>query len=265
MSIILTRSEIALLRDAVRTTGSAAFFEAYQALFRARVEFDTFLMMRFDPGCPPRLLDHWIAPARLRPTALTEYVESTYGFDPFYQYCDRIEEGGIYRLSEIAPDRFFSSEYYLQYYRGAGLCDEVGLLAPLAAGGVAHLSLSRCDAQGPYRRTELRFLRRYAPLLLELLSQHCSLIAPPPTETAGVARPPLTELIRTHAKGPLKTALTTREAQVAALVLQGHSNASAARTLEIATETCKVHRRNLYRKLNISSQRDLFGLFKHFL
>ncbi|WP_409202639.1 hypothetical protein [Sulfitobacter sp. W002] len=32
--------------------------------------------------------------------------------------------------------------------------------------------------------------------------------------------------------------------------------------LNIATETCKVHRRNLYRKLVISTQRELFGVFK---
>lgn len=265
MSDSLTAGEVSLLRDAMRAVGTPAFFEIYQALFRGRAAFGTFLMMRFDPGQPPGLLDHWIEPGRLRPTALAEYLESTYAFDPFFQYRDRVEEGGVFRLSEVAPDRFFSSEYYLHYYRGSGLCDEVGLLAPLARGGVAHLSMSRRDAQGPFRRAELRFLRKYEPLLLELLTQHCNLMAPVQQDGAVATRPPLADLIRNHAKDVLHFALTAREAQIAGLVLQGHSNGSAAKTLEIATETCKVHRRNLYRKLNISSQRDLFGLFKHLL
>lgn len=265
MSDNLSASEVSLLRDAMRAVGTPAFFDTYQALFRARVAFSTFLMMRFDPGQPPSLLDNWIEPGRLRPTALNEYLDSTYAFDPFFQYRDRAEGGGVFRLSEVAPDRFFSSEYYLQYYRGSGLCDEVGLLAPLAQGEVAHLSMSRRDAQGPFRRAELRYLRKYALILIELLTQHCSLLAPPQKDGTVTTRPPLTDLIRNHAKDVLHLALTAREAQIAGLVLQGHSNGSAAKTLEIATETCKVHRRNLYRKLNISSQRDLFGLFKHLL
>ncbi|MEP2428181.1 MAG: helix-turn-helix transcriptional regulator, partial [Tateyamaria sp.] len=100
---------------------------------------------------------------------------------------------------------------------------------------------------------------------LELLTQHCNKISPAAQDGLVAARPPLADLIRNYAKDVLQFALTAREAQIAGLVLQGHSNGSAAKTLEIATETCKVHRRNLYRKLNISSQRDLFGLFKHLL
>lgn len=256
---------ITQLRDALRAVGTPDFFEAYKAFFSARIAFGTFLMLRFDPDQPPHLLDYWIEPGKLIGRPLEDYMESSYGFDPFYLYRSPPEGGELYRLAEIAPDRFFSSEYYLQYYRGTGLCDEVGLLAPLDDGGMAHLSLSRRDGQGPFRRGELRNLRSFAPLLLELLAQHCNTVAPATANQPTAARPQLSDAIRGHAKERLDIGLTQREAQIAGLVLQGHSNGSAAKLLGIAAETCKVHRRNLYRKLVISSQRELFGVFKHLL
>ena len=261
----LTNLAIEQLRDAFRAVGSPSFFEAYKTFFSTRIAFGTFLMLRFDAHQPPLLLDHWIEPGKLIGRPLEGYMESSYAFDPFYLYRSLPKEGGLFRLADIAPDRFFSSEYYLQYYRGTGLCDEVGLLIPLQDGGVAHLSLSRRDGQGPFRRSELRSVESYAPLLLELLAQHCNAVAPAPVDQPGTARPPLSDAIRSHAADRLSIGLTLREAQIAGLVLQGHSNASAAKLLDIATETCKVHRRNLYRKLVISTQRELFGVFKHLL
>lgn len=264
MAETLTDEAIEQLRDALRAVGSADFFEVYKAFFSARIAFGTFLMLRFDRDQPPLLIDHWIEPEKLIGRPLEDYMESSYAFDPFYLYRSPPEGGGLYRLADIAPDRFFSSEYYLQYYRGTGLCDEVGLLAPLKDGGIAHVSLSRRDEQGPYRRGELRNLQGFAPLLLELLAQHCNAVAPAcPAQPA--ARPAPSDAIRDHARDQLGVSLTLREAQIAGLVLQGHSNGSAAKLLNVAAETCKVHRRNLYRKLVISSQRELFGVFKHLL
>lgn len=265
MSDVPREKEIGQLRDALRAVGTPDFFEAYKAIFSARMAFGTFLILRFDPDQRPILVNHWIEPGKLLGRPLQDYLESSYGFDPFYLHRDLPEAGGLFRLSDIAPDRFFSSEYYVQYYRGTGLCDELGLLTPMCSGGVAHLSLSRRGEQGPFRRAELRYLRTYAPLLLELLRQHCEVAAPSPSAQPISVRPSLADMIRSYAQEHLNISLTPREAQIAGFVLQGHSNGSAARLLSIATETCKVHRRNLYRKLVISSQRDLFGVFKHLL
>ena len=44
------------------------------------------------------------------------------------------------------------------------------------------------------------------------------------------------------------------------MILAGHSTKNMARELGVSTATAKVHRRNLYRKLNISSQATLFLL-----
>lgn len=55
--------------------------------------------------------------------------------------------------------------------------------------------------------------------------------------------------------------LTDREIEVAMMILGGHSSKDLAPLLDISPATAKVHRSNLYRKLEISSQAALFRLF----
>ena len=52
-----------------------------------------------------------------------------------------------------------------------------------------------------------------------------------------------------------------REKAIIELVLQGHSSESIGLRLGVATGTVKVHRRNIYRKLKISSQAQLMSLY----
>lgn len=265
ISLDLSENDILRLQKAFSAVGSTGFFPAFRNLFRARMPIATFLFLRFDPGKAPVLLNAWLSSSRIPVSALDDYSETTYPFDPFFQHDEVPKTGALYRLPEIAPDRFFSSEYYLEYYRSTGLCDEVGMLVPLPTGARAHISMSRLEDMGPFKRREIQCLKGFAPVLLEMLRQHARAISPPEPSGLTADTHPLPMLIRTYAKDALSIHLTAREAEIAALVLQGHSNASAALALDIARETCKVHRRNLYRKLSISSQRELFGCLKHLL
>ncbi|MDQ4048952.1 MAG: response regulator transcription factor [Actinomycetota bacterium] len=54
--------------------------------------------------------------------------------------------------------------------------------------------------------------------------------------------------------------LTPREADVLQLLQEGASNAQIAQTLSIGLETVRTHARNIYRKLGLSSRRDLARL-----
>jgi DNA-binding NarL/FixJ family response regulator len=51
--------------------------------------------------------------------------------------------------------------------------------------------------------------------------------------------------------------LTRREAEVLPLLQQGRSNAQIALTLGVGVETVRTHARNIYRKLGVSSRREL--------
>ncbi len=55
--------------------------------------------------------------------------------------------------------------------------------------------------------------------------------------------------------------LTTREREISQLILMGHSSNSISLNLGISLPTVKTHRRNIYGKLEISSQAELFSLF----
>jgi NarL family two-component system response regulator LiaR len=54
--------------------------------------------------------------------------------------------------------------------------------------------------------------------------------------------------------------LTSREADVLELLQEGRTNAEIAHELSIGVETVRTHARNIYRKLGVSSRRDLASL-----
>jgi DNA-binding CsgD family transcriptional regulator len=56
-------------------------------------------------------------------------------------------------------------------------------------------------------------------------------------------------------------ALTPRELEVVGLVLEGHSSESISNLLTISAGTVRIHRKNIYAKMRISSQRELFAIF----
>ena len=62
--------------------------------------------------------------------------------------------------------------------------------------------------------------------------------------------------------GPMQGSdlLTPREADVLELLQQGYTNAAIAHELSIGVETVRTHARNIYRKLGISTRRDLARL-----
>ena len=55
--------------------------------------------------------------------------------------------------------------------------------------------------------------------------------------------------------------LTPRECEVVKLVLRGYSTKSISQSLGISPGTVKVHRENIYAKLDVSTQAELFNLF----
>ncbi|MCG6560525.1 hypothetical protein MB818_20145 [Ruegeria sp. 1NDH52C] len=85
--------------------GTPGFFPAFRRLLRARISFATFIMIRFDPGKAPVMLDAWFVSKRLPSAALTEYLSNTFPFDPFYQFLDLPPGGasiGCQRLHRTA-------------------------------------------------------------------------------------------------------------------------------------------------------------------
>ena len=79
-------------------------------------------------------------------------------------------------------------------------------------------------------------------------------------ETADAIRETVHDRLLTCFERFGESVLTERERQVSQLLLRGHSSKSIARQLDIAPGTVMVHKRNLFSKLDISSQYELFSL-----
>jgi DNA-binding CsgD family transcriptional regulator len=79
------------------------------------------------------------------------------------------------------------------------------------------------------------------------------------------AGPPGRKLLRRDLSDDLGSfgagVLTPREREIAAYTLKGHSAESAGQILGISPGTVRIHRRNIYAKLQINSQGELFSRF----
>jgi DNA-binding CsgD family transcriptional regulator len=175
------------------------------------------------------------------------YQAGPYLLDPFCRHA-RERRSGLHRMRDLAPDRFYSSEYHRTYYVQTGLAEEVGFFVPVE-GATVVLSLMRREASGGFSDAELIPLRQAEALVADLVRLTWGGVA---ARFGASLAPP----------GPwARLSLTEREAAIVELVLQGHSSESIALRLGIATGTVKVHRRNVYRKLGISSQTQLLSLY----
>lgn len=250
---------LAAVVAATRETSGRRFGEALVAWLRRHVTFDHCVVFGYRGAARPPMLFETFSPAESH-IFVTLYQEGPYLLDPFHHAAIERKEG-FWRMRELAPDRFYASEYFRSYYSQTRLAEEVGFFIPLPGKDAVVLSLMRLSASGPFGTADARMLRDMAPLVIEL----CRLRWPelPRTEqTVSITEDtslPINEFDRAHIWESLS--LTTREMHVVDMVLQGHSTESIARTLGVAPGTVKVHRRNIHRKLGIKSQAGLFARF----
>jgi DNA-binding CsgD family transcriptional regulator len=184
------------------------------------------------------------------------YQDGPYLLDPFYSAAS-LPRPGVWRMKALAPDRFFASEYYRSYYVQTGLAEEVGFFVPAGDGVTVVLSLMRREGSGAFRDAEYALMRKAEPLVAAMVRQAWGHLGP----RFDRSRRPGKQNGSPEAKARISDKLTLRESDIIELVLQGHSSESIGLRLGVATGTIKVHRRNIYRKLGISSQAQLMSLY----
>lgn len=248
-------SEPMLLARLVDSIETEYFFSALRDFINASVAIDNCVALVFAVDKPPLILHQW-SPQEPNYFQML-YCQGAYVLDPFYRLCLEQHGGGAFLLDEIAPDSFNESDFYQTYYRKVQMIDEIGLLFPVDGKRVIHLSLGRRAKSEHYTPTDAERIRHIAPLLESLLKRHVR--SRLEQWAAGEASQPAALPITGRWLAAYN--VTSREAEIAAMVLRGHSNTSIGLTLNISIETVKVHRRNLYGKVRISSQAELFLLF----
>ena len=186
----------------------------------------------------------------------TTYTDGAYLLDPYYDLHLRHVQPGVYRLLDVAPDAFQRSRYFTEYYAQTTLVDELTFVAYPVPGISLNICLGRDGSSGqPFTPRQIDACHRLAPIIVALAERHWSALTTRPGPADDVVGLLIGAVIATHA-----IRLSPRQAEVALLILKGHSSVSAALRLGVAAQTVKVFRKQLYSKCNISSQAELFAM-----
>jgi len=250
-----------LLRDALPRVADAVGTDQFGArlvdALQLVLPFEWWMVMVYHPDAQPEMLhDNFTGSWRER--GLTTYVGAFFVLDPFYIMSRSLDHPEVCRLGDIAPDGFLESEYHRAHYASGRIGDEVGYLWPLEPGITLAVSLERTEPCIAFDAGEVRDLETVQPLLYALARKHWAARHARSTQ-AGPAE--IGRLVQQAADAFGRDVLTPRECEVVKLVLRGYSTKSVSQSLGISPGTVKVHRENIYAKLRVSSQAELFNHF----
>ncbi|MDW6023628.1 LuxR C-terminal-related transcriptional regulator [Mesorhizobium sp. BAC0120] len=250
----------AALGELLSQAGSHDFPETFASTVQRLVPFDYTVSFAYSGSAKPICLHHTFGPKQFD-IHVKEYEIGPYLLDPLYKATANGVRSGLYRLADLAPDQFYKSEYYKTYYVQTGPVDEIGFFISGKDSWIIVTSLMRAPSQSAFSVHDLRTLRAVEPLVRRIAEVHWRTDERlKPSQTEGdkeVLRRTVQEALRTRGMPPL----TPRELDVVGLVLEGHSSESIANLLGISAGTVRIHRKNIYAKMRISSQRELFSIF----
>ncbi len=238
----------------------AALIDALGKLVRIE---SVMVTLEYTDRAPVLLYDQGI-PKSKRDLMINRYLSVGYMLDP----CSLAVSGGLAEgfclLSEVAPDNFYESSYYKTYYLAAGSVEDCYFVVDVGENSKISIGLYRgyYDEQSiHFTPHEIAALRAVEPMIKQLILSHWTDHVMKHTSLQQESNQLQISPLDTALKNFGHNKLTEREQDVAHLVLRGHSTKSAARELDISPETVKEHRKNLYRKLEINTQAQLFTLF----
>ncbi len=243
--------DLARLIDHIRMRN---FPEVLNDCLQSVVTFDPVLMATYKHAFKPIVVFSTL-PQHLEPT-LNRYVNQIYLLDPLFNAIQAGLAGGVYRLREISPSRFESSEYYRSCYHEFGLLDEIILVIPLENDVSFTLSLGRKSSLGTITRAERNTLNQVFPVISALVHQFWLAQSSEYVHNED-SRNAMEYALATFGSG----VLTNREQEITGLILKGHSSKAIADLLDISAGTVKVHRKNIHARLNTGTQSELFSMF----
>jgi DNA-binding CsgD family transcriptional regulator len=233
--------------------------QALAELLRQQVPYSYTVIFGYNGTARPIDL-HDDFPLAKRRIFVTDYQAGPYRLDPFYLAAIRPFVPGLYRLRDVAPDRFYQGEYYRSYYARTGLAEEIAYFVDLPGQSTVVLSLMRTERT--FSQREFQSLQAVFPFVDSVARRHWMNLSQQFGRKAEMPEPQRPRRDLSDDLGSFGAGiLTAREREVAAFTLKGHSAESAGQILGISPGTVRIHRRNIYAKLQINSQGELFSRF----
>ncbi|MGI9370743.1 MAG: helix-turn-helix domain-containing protein [Ruegeria sp.] len=246
-------SQTEAIAGAIRSVGTSNFVPELLNYMRTAAAFQGAFVSRLNLNSAPEHIYDNVRQER-RSEVIDRWLERAWLLDPFVVRFIGGSHAPVMVLRDVAPDRFGKTDYFGIYYKSLKLDDELGVFVTLPD-GVLFFSLGPELGKKRFSRREVKQLTEIHPIIAALCEQHFHRSPQPNQQSLGNSVN-LETVIENVCDG-----LTKREIEVVQNLLRGHSSHSIALLLDVSPATVKVHRKNIYRKLGISSQSALFSIF----
>ncbi len=230
-----------------------AFFDSINRIS----PIDSAIVMLFKTDHEPIVLFERLHPAEQK-SFHNIYLSGAYLLSPLYQRFTTLRSG-FYRLGALEEQDVELSDFGIAYFNKSGLCDDANFLHKLNDGTALVASFGRQQLSSPFSAQELQQLHVADPVYRAALARHWdSQRLAMTTESKPIkgSHNQLKNTLRDFAN----SILTEREHTVLQLMLAGKSSKVSAIELGISIDTERGHRKNIYTKLNVTSQAQLFSL-----
>ncbi len=188
---------------------------------------------------------------------MAQYCGGLYLLDPFWR---TVVDGraGLVTMDDVAPEDFRQSEYFLRHYQATDVVDEMRFVVPLQSGRCVHVFVEREAPLSTFDEPERSRFADVEPLVRAFVECHFAW-----RETQRTpAQPPRAGFDLREQIGLMQPGeITPRETDIIELMLKGHSAKSIAGALDIEEGTVSNHKRNIYAKVGVHSQAQLFDRF----
>ena len=258
---------LAQLARVAGCVGEAAFYGEMLKAFGKRLRADLSMVMRYSHGNAPEYLVH----DGLQSEHMDLYLRGLYRVDPIYRLCRQRRVRGVKDLAAVSTPADRSGDYFNVFLRLTGMADDLVMLLPVDAEGYVGIVYERKTL---FRSYEIAEMRTLFPLIESLHQVHQRVIRTqgPPNAVGrgkqenGVPEPGLLPIDHKAALASfLRHELTPRERDVVHLILMGYPNIKIAERLKLSLNTVKNHKKRMYLKLDITTERELFLAFVNFL
>ncbi|WP_370312273.1 helix-turn-helix transcriptional regulator [Sagittula sp.] len=249
---------VAASAEVVLALDTPRFAKALTDALRCVVPFEFTVIFAYHRDSRPLdIYDNF--PSGKREVMVDAYQEGPYLLDPFYLHSVAPTASRLARLRDLAPDRFYQAEYFRNYYVQTGLAEEIGFIVDVGEGVSVVISAMR--EHKVFSSREFRDLQAVFPFVEVCARRHWHGLAAKFSDRPHSEEPRLSRLIEESFQRFGRNLLTPREAEIVEYTLKGYSAESTGAALGIATGTVRIHRRNIYGKLGVSSQGELFSNF----
>jgi DNA-binding CsgD family transcriptional regulator len=239
---------IPALAASIDAVGSDSHVDRLTDLIAALAPHDLVTVVRYSVSERPEFVSH----RNYSEEMIAAYLERYYPYDPFYHQWRQAQQPGVVRLLAAAP-----VQYVAEFLVQSVITDELGVLLNDGPGWCLGIFLAL--RKGHFSRADLARLKVQFPVMAALHALDTRSRGPAFRRTAQPSvegQQPRRSLAVTGAEAWPE--LSARELDVVSLILEGQPTAGIALKLGLARGTVKNHRRNIYTKLDITTERELF-------